>query len=106
MKLDAATVSSVALEGMTCEPDQRALTDPLAVPDPVARTVHGHEFLGGGRVDRHGAVEIVLCQPRLDGNAEKLRHLAGIGSEDMRADDPARGGLSSGIRIFLSYEII
>ena len=47
-------------------------------------------LLRRGRMHRHGAVEIVLGQPGLQRDAEKLRHLAGIGPKNMRAEHQTR----------------
>ena len=63
----------------------------LTVLHPVARVVHGHQFLGRRRMHGHGAVEIVLGAAGLQRDAQQLRHFAGFVTEDMSADDLAIG---------------
>ena len=47
---------------------------------------HGDQFLGGGRVHRHGGVEVGLGRAHLDRDADHLDHLAGVRPDDMAAD--------------------
>ena len=47
-----------------------------------------HQFLGAGRMNRHGIVKIALARPHPHGHREALQHLIGTGTDDVTADDP------------------
>ena len=58
-----------------------------------ARSPHGHQFFGRGRMQRHGGVEIGLGRLHLDGDAEHLDHFGGAVADDVTADDAVGGGV-------------
>mmetsp|Transcript_38645 Transcript_38645/g.115424 ORF Transcript_38645/g.115424 Transcript_38645/m.115424 type:complete len:284 (-) Transcript_38645:1501-2352(-) len=53
---------------------------------------HGGVRLGKGGVDAHAVVQVLLRATGLDGDAEALNHLPGVGPEDVHADDLLAAG--------------
>src|SRR5262249_56640622 len=57
------------------------------------RRAHRHQFLGGGRMQRHGGVEIGLGGAHLDGDGDHLDHLGGALAGDAAAEPAATAAL-------------
>ena len=51
----------------------------------LVRVPHGHEFLAGGRMDRHTVVKVRLSGSHLDGHPEPLEHLVTAAADHVEA---------------------
>mmetsp|Transcript_714 Transcript_714/g.1871 ORF Transcript_714/g.1871 Transcript_714/m.1871 type:complete len:203 (+) Transcript_714:1391-1999(+) len=57
------------------------------LPVLLAPRRHGHELLGGGRVQRHAVVKVALRGTHLDCDSEALEHLVRTDADDMQTDN-------------------